>query len=150
MIAKSIFQTAVEKTPDISKAFIKGLSALKSNSSRILPTNTRLIEGSVDIYGATAHLYPHANRWDYALGYNKKAYFIEIHPANSSNVHEMLKKLDWLKKWLGTSAPELNKIRAEKAFVWIQSGKVSLPKNTPQYRAAVSHHLLPQSKLILK
>lgn len=150
MKVKSVFHTAVDKTPDISGAFMNGLAALKGNSNKIFPQNTRLIEGSVDIDSATAKLYPHDNRWDYVLGYDRKAYFVEVHPANSSNVREMLNKLAWLRNWLSKSARALNNIKADKAFIWIQTGKVSLPKNTPQYRAAVSHHLLPQQKLILK
>lgn len=59
-------------------------------------------------------LYPNASRWDYAIGYDQKAWFVEVHPANTSNVKEMLKKVEWLESRLVRirDANLLNKARS--------------------------------------
>lgn len=88
----TVFQLAVESTPDIKIGFRDGLQALGTNAQRITAQNTRKLEGSVDIDACTQSLYPNEARWDYAVGYDKKAYFFEVHPADTSNVKEMIKK----------------------------------------------------------
>lgn len=103
------FKYAITCTPDIKDGFRDGLQALGSNAKNVTPANSRKIDGSVDIDSCTHDLYPNESRWDYAIGYDGKAYFLEVHPANTSNVKEMVKKADWLKKWLSEKAVELKK-----------------------------------------
>lgn len=149
-VSKNVFKEAVEATPDIATCYQPGLSALKSNSSKVKVGNTRNLNGSVDIDACTSAQYPQANRWDYAIGYNSEAYFVEAHPASPGEVDVVIKKLNWLKNWLNTKAPELNKIKAKaNPFVWVQSGKFDIPKTTPQYRKAVSNGILPIGELKL-
>lgn len=45
----TVFQLAVESTPDIKIGFRDGLQALGTNAQRITAQNTRKLEGSVDI-----------------------------------------------------------------------------------------------------
>lgn len=142
------FRDAVESTVDIKHGFKSGLTALGKNSKKIFPEDSRKLQGSVDIDSETRDVYPNESRWDYCLGYNDKAYFVEVHPGNEVSV--VLKKLEWLKKWLHDSAPKLNAIKAENAFHWVTSGNVALIHGSSQYRAAVSKHLLPKTKLVLK
>jgi hypothetical protein len=76
---------------------------LKEGESQLIAVNnTRLLEGSVDIDACTLKNHPNEARWDYAIGYESKAYFVEIHPADTSNVNEVIKKAEWLKQWLAT------------------------------------------------
>lgn len=140
---KTIFQQAVESTPDIKNGFRDGLQALGTNAQRITAQNTRKLEGSVDIDACTQSLYPNEARWDYAVGYDKKAYFFEVHPADTSNVKEMIKKAEWLNKWLTQKAPSLNSLAANKVLYWIASGRQKILPNSPQHRK------LSQSKIQL-
>lgn len=137
------FKQAVENTPDIKNGFRYGLQALGVNAQRITAQDTRKLEGSVDIDACTQSLYPNEARWDYAVGYDNKVYFIEIHPADTSNVKEMIKKAEWLNKWLTQKAPALNSLAANKVLYWIASGRQKILSNSPQSRK------LSQSKIQL-
>ena len=72
-------------------------------------------------------------------------FYIEIHPAISSEVSKMIKKLTWLKGWLTMHAPEIKKLTAtsKNPYYWVQSSNCSIPKHTSQYKAAVQHKILP-------
>lgn len=117
-----------------------GLAALKSNSHHVKAADTTRLTGSVDIDAALKSLYPHDARWDYVVGYGDEAYFIEVHPASTSNVAEMIKKVNWLKNWLASSAPDLMKLHKQEVYYWVPSGGVGISKGSVQYkRIALSH-----------
>lgn len=141
--ADNPFKHAVESTPEISTGFRNGLAALGANSEKVSVDNTRKLNGSVDIDSCTAQLHPNEARWDYALGYENKAYFLEVHPANTSNVQEMINKANWLKQWLCKNAPNLQSIMAENTFYWVPSGKYAIDRRSSQYKK------LAQSKILL-
>lgn len=128
------FKTAVKATQEISNGFCNGLQALRNDSDKITVDDTKKLNGSVDIDACTHTLYPNDSRWDYAIGYNNKAYFVEIHPADTSNVNEMVKKADWLSKWLKEKAPALKKISANDVFYWIPSGRCAIENSSTQKR----------------
>lgn len=136
----NVFQQAVLATPDVSSGYCKGLQAMKSKSSVLKVSDTRKLQGSVDIDDNTKNLYPQDARWDYAVGYNDKAYFVEVHPANTSNVVEMINKAKWLESWLKNKAVDLGKIREDKLY-WIPSGKIAILKGSSQYRQLALHKL---------
>lgn len=129
----NVFQAAVLASPDVSYGYCKGLKALKNNSSMLKVSDTRKLQGSVDIDESTKKLYPEDARWDYAVGYGDKAYFVEVHPANTSNVSEIINKASWLEWWLKEKAKELGKIRNDALF-WIPTGKVAILPNSPKFR----------------
>lgn len=137
------FKAAVEATQEIREGYCNGLQALGGNAAKVAVTDTRKLNGSVDIDACTLELYPNETRWDYAIGYDEKAYFLEVHPANTSNVKEMIQKADWLKQWLQRKAPALKAIAANGSFYWVPSGKYAIQPNSPQYRK------LAQSKILL-
>lgn len=137
------FREAVEKTSDIKNGFCCGLQALGGNAKQITALDTRMLSGSVDIDKCTKKLYPNAARWDYVIGYNERAYFLEIHPANTSNVKDMMRKAAWLNGWLNDKAPSLKALQANNAYYWIASGKHCILPHSPQYRK------LSQSKVKL-
>lgn len=138
---ENVFQAAVLATPDVASGYCKGLQAMKGNSSMLRVSDNRCLMGSVDIDDSTKNLYPHDARWDYAVGYKDKAYFVEVHPANTSNVVEMLHKVNWLETWLKEKATELANIR-EGNFYWVPSGRVAILKSSPQYRKLALHKLV--------
>ncbi|MDR0865987.1 MAG: hypothetical protein LBO74_13795 [Candidatus Symbiothrix sp.] len=142
------FKEAVEITPEIVNGFQTGLTALGKHKEKIAVSNTRLLEGSVDIDLTTKPLYPHENRWDYALAYDKKVYFVEVHPANTSEVDVVLKKLQWLKDWLKNKAPHISSLKADAPYYWIQSSNFAI-KTSPQYRRISQAKLIPIKRLSL-
>ena len=142
------FQSAIENTTLLKDHLKNGLQALGSNSSKVKPTDTRKCEGSVDIDNAVERKFPSRNRWDYAAGYNGRTYFIEVHPADTSEVKTVLEKLTWLKTFLIENTPELNK--EPKSFHWIASGGVHILPNSPQAkRLALSGISQPVKQLTL-
>lgn len=118
-------------------------------SSKLALKNTLMLNGSVDIDKETEKIYPNQNRWDYMFSYDNEVFFIEVHSAFTSEVSVVLKKLDWLKKWLNTNTIILKRLKPKihKQFYWIQSNNFAILPNSPQYRAALSNGLLPISKL---
>ncbi|MDP1611416.1 MAG: hypothetical protein Q8M11_10175 [Sulfuritalea sp.] len=81
-----------------------GLQALKNeHRAAIKPKAPRRITGSLDLDAAMAATAPHAHRWDYGIGLEladgsgEVAVWVEVHPASTSEVARVLKKLEWLK-----------------------------------------------------
>jgi len=150
-MAKSVvfFKRAVEETPDISKGYKMGLLALGQYSNKVKVGDTTKIQGSVDIDFCTTAKYPQLNRWDYVFSYKSEVFFVEVHSAYTSEVKSVLKKLQWLKDWLHSEAPKINKLKAKQSFFWVQSKNFQIPKNSPQYFAAIKAGLKPIPVLFL-
>jgi len=108
-ISQNEFRKAVESTSDIKNGYKEGLKALRTNSSRIKCHNTAKIEGSVDLDEQTKPLYPGASRWDYAVSISGEVYFLEVHPAETSEVKNVIEKKKWLESWLIEKAPLIKK-----------------------------------------
>ncbi len=89
-------------------------------------------------------------RWDYIVGYNEQAYFIEVHPASTSEVDNMIKKLDWLKKWLMENASAVYNMKGPNPFFWIASGKVSAILPTSKYGRRLAKAGLNKPMSVLK
>ena len=146
------FKEAVEGTPEISKGYCKGLQALKSADKKSVKVrNSKKLNGSVDIDKNTLATHPDECRWDYAIGYNAKAYFVEVHPANSSNVKEMKDKKAWLLNWLKTNAPLLdNYPSGTPRLLWAATTSgVHIVKGSAEYRMAAQMKLLPQYPVVI-
>ncbi len=143
------FKEAVEATAEIKNCYQPGLKALGAYSAKVALTDNSLCNGSVDIDECVRTKYPNSNRWDYCIGYNNKAYFVEVHSANTAEVSTMLNKLQWLKDWLNSKAPELNKIKAPVPFYWVMSGKYAIQPNSPQSRKIAQAGIKPIAKLSL-
>jgi hypothetical protein len=127
-----MFVDAVGKCTELNGALQNGLRALGNYSTRVVPGNPHLCEGSVDLDGHLLHLYPSENRWDYALGYSERTYFVEVHPATTSQVGVILAKLAWLRGWLREKAQDLN--AEPKSFHWVPSGNNTILKDSRQAR----------------
>lgn len=148
-VTKSTFVQAVDSTPDVAGKSKKGLSALGGNSTKIKATDTRKIDGSLDIDSSVEILYPEESRWDYGVSYNDKVYFVEVHPAMTNEVTTVLNKLAWLKQWLKNNAPEINKLKADDPYHWLQTANNLILPKTSQYRKLAESKLLPKKQLIL-
>lgn len=125
---KCAFQIAVENTPDVKNGFCVGLKAVKnSDRNKVDATDPKKIQGSLDIDGQVKKIYLYDNRWDYALSYDDKIYFFEVHSASTSEVDTVIKKLRWLKDWLKNKAPDINKLqKGNQPYTWVQSGSYSI------------------------
>lgn len=146
---ENTFRTAVAATPEVANCFQSGLQALGKYSQKIAPANLSKCEGSVDIDACTTAIYPTQNRWDYALSYDSKVYFVEVHSAETGEVSTVLRKLQWLKDWLNQKAPEINKLKADAPYFWIKSGRFSILKNSSQAKQIAKSGIRPIPKLTL-
>ena len=134
------FRKAIIATPEICCAYCNGLQALRrADAVKIKPGDKYKVDGSVDIDSAVKVLYPEANRWDYAIGYDAKVCFVEVHPAYTKEIDTMVKKFHWLKEWLKEMAPQLESIpKMTPAYVWIQSGKSAILPTAKQSKILAS------------
>jgi hypothetical protein len=130
------FRSAVAATPEIASHYRAGLQALPGARRTLIRISVgRRLDGSVNIDKALRHAKPNDPRWDYGVGIkpradNGRAIWIEIHPASSSHVDPVLRKLAWLRDWLRNEATRLHRIKAR--YVWLATGTVALPRNSPK------------------
>lgn len=119
-VPKCAFRKAVEGTPDVANGYCPGLRALENvDKGAVKLKDKRKVDGSLNIDNETKLLYPNDSRWDYAVGYDDKVFFVEVHPANTSNISEMAKKKEWLKDWLKSKAPLLEALPSgNPRFLW--------------------------------
>ena len=137
------FKSIVQAIPAIAGAYREGLQALESkDAGKVKPQNPRKLSGSVYLDKCLKTTNPHDARWDYVIGYREKAYFVEVHPANTSNVDEVVKKKKWLDVWLKTKALDLKAMMAGTSYYWIASGKVAILPNSPQARKIAKNKLV--------
>ena len=137
------FKSIVQAIPAIAGAYREGLQALESKyAGKVKPQNPRKLSGSVYLDKCLKTTNPHDARWDYVIGYREKAYFVEVHPANTSNVDEVVKKKKWLDVWLKTNALDLKAMMAGTSYYWIASGKVAILPNSPQARKIAKNKLV--------
>jgi hypothetical protein len=95
------------------------------------------LRGSIDIDTALRTVAPNAARWDYVLGAGKQGtadstIWLEVHPASSHHIGDVLDKLIWLKDWINNSAPDLGQLPPH--FCWIATGTVSFSRSSPHAR----------------
>ncbi|MGC8785380.1 MAG: hypothetical protein ACP5RN_13465, partial [Armatimonadota bacterium] len=135
------FRQAVEQCPELGdSAWQPGLQALGQDSQHVRCTDTRRLAGSVFLDEALKEQYPDAPRWDYGIGWRESfqevAVWIEVHPAYTGEVDTVLRKLQWLNRWLATSASTLNAITPhdKRPFYWVATDGVHIPRNSPQAR----------------
>ena len=140
------FKAAVEATPSIRRAYRPGLQALpKADRNRL--DERELATGSVfvDETLKDAKLHPNSHRWDYGIGLGnarvgEHILWLETHHAASGETERVLLKLDWLKTWLRTEAPELNKLPGK--FVWLLTNKENNPNDRRRRAQAAEQKLL--------
>lgn len=131
------FAEAVAATPEIAGAYQRGLQALKGeHRNRIEADDTRSLAGSVDLDRTLKTAYPQASRWDYAVGYpvaghDDQVAYVEVHPANTSKVDDVIAKKNWLTNWLhGKPLDGLPK----RGFYWVPSGGDHILRGSRQFR----------------
>ena len=143
---ESLLKIAVDKTEDVKGNFKKGLGAIKgSERKKFSVPNTYNITGSLNIDASTATIYPHSNRWDYAIEYNKDTFFVEVHPASTSEIPTIINKLTWLKKWLVEKAPEIDALKPKnkQPYYWIFTNNCAILPNSKYARQLAQNNIKP-------
>ena len=144
------FREAVKKTRDVEDGFCPGLRALGSNSDYVDVSDSRQLTGSVDLDAQTRNAYPRDSRWDYAVGYGVAAYFLEVHPAETSEVSTVLRKAEWLERWLRDHAPALQRLSATRSRYWVPSGRNDILLTSKyQKMLAMRHVVIVRRRLVL-
>lgn len=149
---KSAFQQAVEQTPEVRNGYCIGIKAVKNlERPKIKINKPLLLDGSLDIDKSVKMLYPRSARWDYAISYEGRVCFLEVHPAYDGEIKKMIEKLNWLKDWLRTKAPLMASLpKYEIPYCWIPSGETGfLSMSLARKKIAVSG-ITYQKNLILK
>lgn len=109
----------------------RGLKALGNNSSKVACKDSHMILGSVDLDKDLKDQMPQDSRWDYVIGYEnnkeEKAFFVEVHPAHTSEISQIVKKAQWLKEWAEMNAKELWGMKH--LIYWIATDGVHIRSN---------------------
>lgn len=134
----SRLKIAVEETEDVRGDFKEGLGAVENqDKKKFTASDTHKFTGSLNIDASTSKRYPDEQRWDYAIEYNKETFFVEVHPGFTSDVEVVLRKLEWLKKWLKGKAPKIDNLKPKRKhpYYWVFTKRFNI---------------LPQSKYMKK
>ena len=111
------FEEKVRNDNTLQGCYKEGLQALRRRDrKKIRCEDTRLLNGSIYLEKCVK-----GGRWDYLLGYREEAYFVEVHPAESTEVKVVLAKLDWLKRWQADTP-----FRSDRRYFWIPSDGVHI------------------------
>jgi hypothetical protein len=84
----------------------------------------------------------HANRWDFAIGFqhtnrsDEIIYWVETHTGSDGEVKVVLRKLEWLLRWLQEDGVSMDAF--ERQFVWLASGSTSFTSSHPTIKALAS------------
>jgi len=131
------FREAAGNTPHLENAWQEGLQALRAEDKpHIEAEDTRKLRGSIDVDTALQRIEPHANRWDFAIGYQHSdrqrevVYWTEFHTASDSEVRVVISKAQWLLGWLKGNGKALGAF--ERDIVWVSSGATSFTLTSPQ------------------
>lgn len=141
------FKQAVSATLSVSNAYCSGLRALRGRDRGLIKRrrgSSVSFTGSLNLDATLEAAWPSAPRWDYGIGLRARhagsetAIWVEIHPASSTHVNDVLDKLRWLKDWLHNHAPLLENL-TESGFYWVASGgTVSITPNSRQAKRLAS------------
>ena len=129
----SRFRKAVMACSDLTLR--EGLQAVSTaDREKIHTENTRSVTGSVNIDKDLENHFPTDSRWDYAVGYRgsdngERTYFIEVHPAETSEVRCVINKVRSLRAWAERSAPDLWNMTVPREIHWIASGRCNIRLN---------------------
>lgn len=146
MNSMSLLHDAAETIPYVQGKSKPGLQAIVSKERGYFrPTQPRLLTQSINLDECAKKDFPTSSRWDYIVEYDGKVHFVEIHPANTRDVPVVLKKLDWLQKWLNNDGRAIKKLAAPHSFHWVATRKYAILKDSKQYKQLALRGLLPKS-----
>lgn len=126
-ISVSSLQSICEGNSTLKSHCKSGLQALKSEyRGKIKVPDTKLFGSSIDFDTALKKDCPQDNRWDYGFEYDCNFIFIEFHPAQTSEIDKMCKKVFFTKGWLKSNCPKILSLpkfeKNDRQFYWVSSG----------------------------
>lgn len=151
------FPGAIEKIPTLSRALKPGLQALRNRDrNSVLVGNSRILSGSVDIDQALKETRPRESRWDYCIGVkhgrgSDSVVWIEVHPANSLSVSDMIAKARWLITWLGVEGkPLMELVDGRPDLRWVPTGRVAIRRGGKEHHQLAKAGIgFPQRQIVL-
>jgi hypothetical protein len=147
------FRKAVEATASVQAHYRPGLQALAAgDADRIQCDNPRRLTGSVNVDQALQAAEPDEPRWDYGIGLRRNnaecAIWVEVHPASSTSITDMLNKLQWLRKWLRAQAPALAAL-TQSDYYWVSTdATIAITPNSPQARRLAAAGLVGPRRVL--
>lgn len=144
------FEEQVNQIEELRGSFHRGLGALgSSDREKIRPKDTRACCGSVNLDDNLRRRFPNAPRWDYCICYTNRNYFVEIHPGSTSEVEQVLRKLEWLKNWLrGDGKPLREGMATKKPFHWVFTKKCAVKPGDRYARKLAKAGLWPLKNVL--
>ncbi len=145
------FKDSVQRIGELAPHYYQGLQALKKRSScvAVISGCERKLTGSVDLDSAFRPSNPRESVWDYCVGIStgkaEEIHWIEIHPASTSEIPVVLKKLAWLKQWLREEGTPLRSFPSH--YIWISSGKTRLSPTATQRKIIAREGLTQKGNL---
>ena len=86
------------KNTHLREFYKAGLGAIKGSERKFIKVPLPALIGcSVQLDAAAESKFPEANRWDYAIEYDGRIFFLEVHPASTSEIECVIKKVDFVK-----------------------------------------------------
>ncbi|RRD80799.1 hypothetical protein EII14_00365 [Alloprevotella sp. OH1205_COT-284] len=131
----SPLKAAADQIEEVRGCCKDGLQAIPSaDRAKFKPINMRLLKASLDIDKSVKDRYPEASRWDYAVEYAGKVYFVEVHGATEGEVQKVIEKGRWLKEWLRERAEKISDIKADAPFFWVPTSGNQILKTSPKMK----------------
>jgi hypothetical protein len=118
--ATTAFEAAIDATRSVRGAHQSGRQALlRADRERIV--DKLLATGSLALDDALRGADPHGHRWDYGIGLRSElgkesVVWLEVHHSASGEAQAVIRKLEWLKRWLRNDARRLDAM--PRKFVW--------------------------------
>ncbi len=147
------FREIVARVKALKDCWRDGLGALlKRDKKLVSASNARKLQGSVNLDECLRATAPNDKRWDYAIGYEaddgEKVYYVEVHPASTSDIPTVLAKHKWLREWLQTQAHTLEKLPSE--YWWVATGRIKLLPTSHQAKQLTAAKIQgPTKSLVL-
>lgn len=140
-LAKCAFQVAIENTEEVKNGFCVGKHAIKSiDRSKVVAAKKINCKVALILIVKLKHYILMNLVGTMLYRMMTRFIFFEVHPAETSKVNKVVNKVKWLKCWLKTHAPEINKLpKAEHPYTWVQSGRYAiLPTAREKMKLSIS------------
>lgn len=135
----------------LASGFRPGLRALGAESKRVSVGKPRRATESIALDEMLKSQHPGAARWDYGIGLlhgnRAETAWVEVHPAISSEVDTVLKKLVWLNTWLAAGG-DTCKVTPSR-FFWVATDAGVHIDTARRRRLNAAGLAMPQSHLRL-
>lgn len=125
----------------------RGIKAIKRcDRKKFKIDDIEKLKESVDIDSCFKEKYPNDNRWDYLVLVDMaiQGYFVEIHPAITSEVSTMIAKKQWLQnEIINVYFKTIDKTKYKIIWVATDAG-MHILKTSKEYKRLAKENLIPQ------